>query len=102
MISKQFCRIDNLIIEKIRGGLKIGPITRFEKENKIKLDINRVPYVSFGSRVKDNRFVSYLVSSDHTENFEDLPIVYPSGNFGKKNGQTLEYFLNFNNKNKNL
>ncbi len=90
MISKQFCRIDNLIIEKIRGGLKIGPITRFEKENKIKLDINRVPYVSFGSRVKDNRFVSYLVSSDHTENF------------GKKNGQTLEYFLNFNNKNKNL
>jgi hypothetical protein len=95
MISKQFCRIDNLIIEKIRGGLKVGPITRFEKENKIKLDINKVPYISLGSRVKDNKFVSYLVGSQHIEKFEDLPIVYPSENFGKKNGQNLEYFLNF-------
>ncbi len=95
MLSKQFCRIDNLIIEKIHNGLKIGPLKRFEKENKIKLDINKVPFISFGSKLKDHRFVSYLLDLDSHEKFENLPIVYPSENFGKNSGKKLDFFMNF-------
>lgn len=78
MNSKQFCRIDNLIIEKYKDGLKIKSLKRFEKENKVKLDLNTVPYISLGSRIEDNRFAARLLGSEITQQFEDLPIVYPS------------------------
>jgi hypothetical protein len=76
MSTIQFCRIDNQIIEKLPGGFMICPITRYEKIHGIKLDLSRVPYVSLGSRGKDNMYLLKLMDSD-TSRFEDLPIIIP-------------------------
>ena len=76
MTTIQFCRIDNQIIEKLPGGFMIGPIARYEKTHGVKLELSRVPYVSMGSRYKDNKYLVKLMDSD-TSRFEDLPIIIP-------------------------
>ena len=76
MTTIQFVRIDNKIIEKIPGGFMIGPITRFEKKYGMKLDLDKVPYISLGSRGKDNMFLLNFMDAE-SNRFEDLPIIVP-------------------------
>ena len=75
----QFIRIDNQIVEKIsvagNSGIKITPIKLFQKQNKIKLDLNKVPYVSSGSRLSDSLLMQKL---GNTIKYEDLNIIYPN------------------------
>ena len=72
----KFIRIDNQIIQKIGNtGFKVGPIKLFEKQNKIKLDLNKVPYVSSGSRLSDSLIIQDLF--DGKIKYEDLSIIYP-------------------------
>ena len=76
MTTIQFFRIDNLIVEKLpHGGIMVGPIKRYEKDHKVKLDLDKVPYISTGSRYSDNIFIQNLMESDYTERFENLPII---------------------------
>ena len=78
MKEKIFIRIDNQIIERIGNtntGFKVGPIKLFEKQNKIKLDLNKVPYVSSGSRLSDSLIIQDLF--DGKIKYEDLSIIYP-------------------------
>lgn len=72
----KFIRIDNQIIERIGNtGFKVGPIKFFEKQNKMKLDLNKVPYVSSGSRLSDSLIIQNLI--DGNIKYEDLNIMYP-------------------------
>ena len=78
MKEKTYIRIDNQIIERIGNngyGFKVGPIKLFEKQNKIKLDLNKVPYVSSGSRLSDSLIIQDLF--DGNIKYEDLSIIYP-------------------------
>ena len=74
-----FIRIDNQIVEKIsvggNSGIKITPIKLFEKQNKIKLDLDKVPYVSSGSRLSDSLIMQKLGNGIK---YEDLNIIYPN------------------------
>jgi len=72
-----FIRIDNQIVEKIGNtGFKVGPIKLFEKQNKIKLDMDKVPYVSSVSRLKDSLTIQNLVEGKIK--YKDLNIIYPN------------------------
>jgi hypothetical protein len=76
MTTIQFVRIDNQIIEKIPGGFMVGPIKLFEKKYGMKLDLDKVPYISLGSRGKDNMFLLNFMDAE-SNRFEDLPIIVP-------------------------
>jgi hypothetical protein len=78
MTTIQFFRIDNQIVEKLPGGFMVGPIRLYEKKHGVKLDLDIVPYVSFGSRGKDNMFLMNLMDSEDPIRFEDLPIIVPN------------------------
>ena len=72
-----FIRIDNQIVEKIGNcGFKISSIKLFEKQNKIKLDLNRVPYVSSGTRLSDSLIIQNLMEGNIK--YEELNIIYPN------------------------
>lgn len=72
-----FIRIDNQIVQRIGNtGFKVGPIKLFEKQNKIKLDLDKVPYVSSGSRLNDSLIIQKLV--DGKIKYEDMNIIYPN------------------------
>jgi len=76
MTMPLFVRIDNQIVEKIRNGIKIGSIKLYEKEHKIKLNLEYVPYVFTGSRLSDSLLMQRLISG--VVNYDDLQVVYPA------------------------
>ena len=78
MTTIQFCRIDNQIVEKLPGGFMVGPIRRYEKKHGVKLDLASVPYVSFGTRKKDNLFLWKIMDLDNDIRFDDFPIMVPA------------------------
>ena len=78
MTTIQFCRIDNQIVEKLPGGFMVGPIRRYEKKHGVKLDLASVPYVSFGTRKKDNLFLWKIMDLDNDIRFDDFPIIVPA------------------------
>jgi hypothetical protein len=77
MSTIQFFRVDTCIVEMIQGGITIGPVHLFEKKHGMRLDLNKVPYISSGNRRTDSLYIQRLMNSDHTLRFEDLPLVYP-------------------------
>ena len=77
MSSIQFFRIDNQIVERLSGGFMIGSIKRYEKKHGVKLDLDSVPYVSFGSRGKDNMFLFNIMNPDSSIMWSDFPIIVP-------------------------
>ena len=78
MTTIQFCRIDNQIVEKLPGGFMVGPIRRYEKKHGVKLDLASVPYVSFGTRKKDNLFLWKIMDLDNDIRFDDFHIIVPA------------------------
>lgn len=78
MTTIQFCRIDNQIVERVPGGFMVGPIKRYEKKHGVKLDLDKVPYISFGSRRKDNMFLWDIMDMDYDIQFDDFPIIVPA------------------------
>ena len=74
MTTIQFFRIDNLIIERLSGsGVMVGSIKLYEKKHKIKLDLDKVPYIFTGSRQTDSLFIQNVMNSDLR--FEELSII---------------------------
>ena len=78
MTTIQFFRIDNQIVERLPGGFMVGPIKRYEKKQGLKLDLDIVPYVSFGSRKKDNLFLWKIMDLDNDIRWDDFPIIVPA------------------------
>ena len=78
MTTIQFFRIDNQIVERLPGGFMIGPIKRYEKKHEVKLDLDKVPYVSFGTRKKDNLFLWKIMDLDNDIRWDDFPIIVPA------------------------
>ena len=78
MTTIQFCLIDNQIIERLPGGFMVGPIKRYEKKHGVKLDLDKVPYISFGTRGKDNMFLWTIMDLDNPIQFDDFPIIVPA------------------------
>lgn len=78
MTTIQFFRIDNQIVERLPGGFMVGPIRRYEKKHGVKLDLASVPYVSFGTRGKDNLFLWNIMDLDNDICFDDFPIIVPT------------------------
>ena len=78
MTTIQFCRIDNQIVEKLPGGFMVGPIRRYEKKHGVKLDLASVPYVSFGTKKKDNLFLWKIMDLDNDIQWDDFPIIVPN------------------------
>ena len=75
MTSIQFFLIDNQIVERLPGGFMVGPIKRYEKKHGVKLDLDIVPYVSFGNRRKDNLFLWKIMDLDNDIQWDDFPII---------------------------
>ena len=78
MTSIQFFLIDNQIVEKLPGGFMVGPIRRYEKKHGVKLDLDIVPYVSFGTKKKDNMFLWKIMDLDNDIQWDDFPIIVPN------------------------
>jgi len=70
---KRFIRIDNQIIEKIgNSGFKVSSIKLFERQNRVKLNLENVPYVSSGSRRLDSIIIQNL--TEGKIKYEELDI----------------------------
>ena len=78
MTSIQFFLIDNQIVERLPGGFMVGPIKRYEKKHGVKLDLDIVPYVSFGTKKKDNMFLWKIMDLDNDIQWDDFPIIVPA------------------------
>ena len=78
MTSIQFFLIDNQIVERLPGGFMVGPIKRYEKKHGVKLDLDIVPYVSFGTKKKDNMFLWKIMDLDNDIQWDDFPIIVPN------------------------
>jgi hypothetical protein len=76
MTTRSFVRIDNQIVEKFGNGCIIGPIKLYERQHRVKLPLESIPYVFTGHRRTDALLMQRLLSGDIR--FDDLPIVYPS------------------------
>jgi hypothetical protein len=77
MTTIQFFRIDNLIVERLPGGIAVGPIRLYEKKHQVTLDLAQVPYLSIGSRRTDSLFIQSLMDSEDPNLFDNLPITVP-------------------------
>jgi hypothetical protein len=72
-----FIRIDNQIVERfMNNGLKVSSIKLFEKQKNIKLELDKVPYMSSGSRRSDSLIIQNLM--DGKIKYDDLNIIYPN------------------------
>lgn len=70
---KRFIRIDNQIIEKIgNSGFKVSSIKLFERQNRVKLNLENVLYVSSGSRRLDSIIIQNL--TEGKIKYEELDI----------------------------
>ena len=78
MTTIQFFLIDNQIVERLPEGFMVGPIKRYEKKHGVKLDLDKVPYVSFGSRRKDNLYLWTIMDMDYDIRWDDFPIIVPA------------------------
>ena len=52
-------RIDNYVVYKIKDTYGNCPINRYEKNNNIKLEVSKLPFISKGSKLADNIFLAY-------------------------------------------
>ena len=70
-------RIDNQIIERIGlGGCRIGPIKLFERQHRIILNLDRLPYVTTGSRRLDSLLIQRIMDGG-IGIWDELEITYP-------------------------
>jgi len=73
---RPFIRIDNQIVERLgNNGCIIGPIRLFERQNRVRLDLDSVPYVFTGSRLLDTILMQRLLNGNVL--FDNLPVIYP-------------------------
>jgi len=81
MTFRTFLRIDNQIVEKMGNGCIIGPIRLYERQHKVKLTMDSVPFVFTGSRLSDSILMQRLIAGE--VRFDDLQptIVYPNHSF---------------------
>ena len=72
-----FIRIYNQIVEKIGNrGLKVSSIKLFEKQNKVKLNLKNIPYVSSCSNLSDSLLIQKLM--DGIVKYDEMNIIYPT------------------------
>jgi hypothetical protein len=70
-------RIDNQIIERIGiGGCRISPISLFERQHKLRLNLDRLPYAFAGSRLLDSLLIQQIMEGG-IGIWNELNIVYP-------------------------
>ena len=68
--------IDNCIVQKFgNSGISITPIRLYQKLNKVKLELDDMPFVYTGSRKEDAKLMLNLL--DSIVSFDSLPINYP-------------------------
>jgi len=68
--------IDNCIVQKLgNSGISITPIRLYQKLNKVKLELDDMPFVYTGSRKEDAKLMLNLL--DGIVSFDSLPINYP-------------------------
>ena len=71
-------RIDNQIIERIGlGGCRIGPITLFERQHRLILNLDRLPYIATGSRRLDSLLIQRIMDGG-IGIWDELNITYPT------------------------
>ena len=69
-------RIDNQIMEILSlTGRRVSSIKLFESQNKVTLNLDRLPYVYAGSRRLDSLLIQRIMNS--TEDISTLNYVYP-------------------------
>jgi len=69
-------RIDNQIMEVLSlTGRRVSSIKLFESQNKVTLDLDRLPYVYAGSRRLDSLLIQRIMNG--TEDISALNYVYP-------------------------
>ena len=71
-----FIRIDNAIVER-KGTCYISysSVKAYEKLNKVKLNLEEVPYVSTGHRRTDGLLIEHIM--ERIVKWDDLDIIYP-------------------------
>jgi hypothetical protein len=70
-------RIDNQIIERIGlGGSKISSIKLFERQHRLRLNLDRLPYVTTGSRRLDSLLIQRIMDGG-IGIWDELNIIYP-------------------------
>ena len=73
-------RIDDCIVEKFSAsGICIGPIRLYEKQKKVKLILEDIPYVSLGSKKADSLLMQRLLSG--SVQFDTLNFMYLSNEY---------------------
>ena len=72
-----FIRIDNAIVER-KGNCYISysSVKAYEKQNKVKLNLEEVPYVSTGSRRTDCLLIQHILYGN--VKWDDLDIIHPT------------------------
>lgn len=71
-------RIDNVIIERIGlGGCKTSPIKLFERQHRLRLNLDRLPYVTAGSRRLDSLLIQQIMEGG-IGIWDELNIIYPN------------------------
>lgn len=69
-------RIDNQIMEILSlSGRRVSSIKLFESQNKVKLNLDVLPYVFAGSRRLDSLLIQRIM--DSVEDINTLNYVYP-------------------------
>jgi len=70
-------RIDNQIIERIGlGGSKISSIQLFESQHRLTLKLDRLPYITLGSRRLDSLLIQRIMDGG-IGIWDELEITYP-------------------------
>jgi hypothetical protein len=68
-------RIDNQIMEILSlTGRRVSSIKLFESQNRVRLDLNSIPYVFAGSRRLDSLLIQRIMNG--TEDIDTLNYVY--------------------------
>ena len=77
MTTPSIFRIDNQIMEILSlSGRKSSPIKLFESQNKVRLNLDILPYVFTGSRRLDSLLIQRIMNG--TEDIHTLNYVYPT------------------------
>jgi len=70
-------RIDNQIIQRIGlGGSRISSIKLFERQHRLRLNLDRLPYVTTGSRRLDSLLIQRIMDGV-IGIWDELDIKYP-------------------------
>jgi len=70
-------RIDNQIYHRPfgAGGFAITPISLYQKQYRVTLDLTTLPYISTGCRITDNLLLSHLLTTGDDEALKSHTVV---------------------------